>query len=178
MGLAVCTTVDTVFRVSSASRTLLAVALGLALGSAIGIGGYTFAYAKGAAYLHDDPAACANCHIMTEQYDGWRKSSHHAVATCNDCHTPAALVPKYLNKASNGFWHSFYFTTGTFPDPIRIRPANRQVTENACRNCHASLVESIETPHADSLQCLTCHNSVGHPEGSGNPELIHQEVER
>ncbi|AKQ64733.1 Cytochrome c nitrite reductase, small subunit NrfH [Myxococcus hansupus] len=115
------------FRVSSASRTFLAVVLGLALGAVIGIGGYTFAYAKGAAYLQDDPAACANCHIMTEQYDGWRKSSHHAVATCNDCHTPAAFVPKYLTKASNGFWHSFYFTTGTFPDPIRIRPSNRVV---------------------------------------------------
>ena len=172
------------FRVSSASRTFLTVVLGLALGAVIGIGGYTFTYAKGAAYLQDDPAACANCHIMTEQYDGWRKSSHHAVATCNDCHTPAAFVPKYLTKASNGFWHSFYFTTGTFPDPIRIRPSNRVVTETACRQCHATIVEAIETPPAghdtvaqqDALQCLTCHNSVGHPEGSGNPELIHQEM--
>ena len=166
-----------------ASRTLLAVVLGIALGAAIGIGGFTFSYAKGAAYLQDDPAACANCHVMSEQYDGWRKSSHHAVATCNDCHTPAALIPKYVTKASNGFWHSFYFTTGTFPDPIRIRPGNRVVTENACRKCHGTIVEAIETPPAgheqvadhERLQCLTCHNSVGHPEGSGNPELIRKE---
>jgi len=167
--------------VPSAPRTLLAVVLGIALGAAIGIGGFTFSYAKGAAYLQDDPAACANCHIMSEQYEGWRKSSHHAVATCNDCHTPAALIPKYVTKASNGFWHSFYFTTGTFPDPIRIRPGNRQVTESACRKCHSSIVEAIEAPtspdgqplaHAERTQCLTCHNSVGHPEGSGNPLLV------
>lgn len=169
-----------------ASRTLLAVVLGIALGTAVGIGGYTFSYAKGAAYLQDDPAACANCHVMNEQYDGWRKSSHHAVATCNDCHTPAGTLAKYYTKASNGFWHSFYFTTGTFPDPIRLRPHNRVVTENACRKCHDSIVEAIEAPtggarkvdHDAQTQCLTCHNSVGHPEGSGNPELIRKENQR
>lgn len=26
----------------------------------------------------------------------------------------------YLAKASNGFWHSLAFTTGTFPDPLQI----------------------------------------------------------
>ena len=41
------------------------------------------------------------------------RASHHAVATCNDCHTPHNLVGKYVVKARNGFWHSFYFTTGT-----------------------------------------------------------------
>ncbi|AGC47078.1 putative cytochrome c nitrite reductase small subunit NrfH [Myxococcus stipitatus DSM 14675] len=170
----------------SATRTFLFVFLGVALGVAVGLGGFTFVYAKGASYLQDDPAACANCHIMNEQYDGWRKSSHHAVATCNDCHTPPGLIPKYATKASNGFWHSYYFTTGTFPDPIRLRPGNRAVTERACRKCHGEIVEAIETPPAghaqvapgEALQCLTCHNSVGHPEGSGNPALIRQEISR
>jgi cytochrome c nitrite reductase small subunit len=167
--------------VLSLQGTALAAILGTALGAAIGIGGYTFVYAKGASYLQNDPAACANCHVMWEQYDGWRKSSHHAVATCNDCHTPPGTLAKYAVKASNGFWHSFYFTTGTFPDPIRIRPGNREVTEKACRKCHGTIVEAIEAPtspdgaplaHAEQTQCLTCHNSVGHPEGSGNPTLV------
>ncbi|MBE2216221.1 MAG: NapC/NirT family cytochrome c, partial [Opitutaceae bacterium] len=57
------------------------------LGAALGICGYTFIYAKGYSYLVNDPAACANCHVMEEQYSGWMKSSHRAVATCNDCHT-------------------------------------------------------------------------------------------
>src|SRR2546425_8848908 len=30
------------------------------------------------------------------------------------CHTPASLIPKYAVKASNGFWHSFAFTSGRF----------------------------------------------------------------
>jgi cytochrome c nitrite reductase small subunit len=148
-------------------RTALALTLGGALGLSIGIGGYTFGYAKGYSYLTNDPAACANCHIMNEQYDGWLKSSHHSVATCNDCHTPPGLIPKYVTKASNGFWHSFYFTTGTFPDPIRIRPKNRGVTEAACRKCHAELTENIEPHRGAATECLRCHNSVGHPEGLG-----------
>jgi len=82
-------------------RYLPALVVGTALGLIAGIGGYTFVYAKGASYLTNDPAACANCHVMNEQYDAWLKSSHHAVAVCNDCHTPHALVPKYTTKGLN-----------------------------------------------------------------------------
>ena len=64
-------------------RTIQGILLGVIIGVAVGIGVYTFAYAKGWSYLTDDPAACANCHVMREQYDGWLKSSHRAVATCN-----------------------------------------------------------------------------------------------
>ena len=103
------------------SRLLFAIAV-LVLGAALGLGSYTFAYAQGWAYMTDDPRACANCHVMNEQYDGWIKSSHRSVAVCNDCHVPHSLVAKYATKASNGFWHSYYFTTGTFPEPIRALP--------------------------------------------------------
>ena len=143
-----------------AARILLGVSLGLATG----VGAYTFVYAKGASYLTNDPAACANCHIMQEYYDGWLKSSHRSVAVCNDCHTPAGLVPKYAVKASNGFWHSFAFTTGWHPDPLRIKPHNRKVTEQACRKCHLDIVQAIEAPHRENaeLSCIACHNSPGH----------------
>lgn len=144
------------------------------LGTAAGIGAYTFVYAHGASYLTNDPRACANCHIMTEHFDAWVKSSHRAVATCNDCHTPKGLIPKYLTKASNGFWHSFAFTTGRFPDPLRIKPANHAITEHACRKCHTELTGSIDAaawhesgPSADEpelapLECTRCHRYVGH----------------
>ena len=33
------------------------------VGLAAGLGGYTFAYAKGWSYLTNDPRACANCHV-------------------------------------------------------------------------------------------------------------------
>jgi cytochrome c nitrite reductase small subunit len=131
--------------------------IGLALGVAAGIGAYTFLYAKGAAYLSNNPATCANCHIMNDQYEGWLKSSHRAVATCNDCHTPSSFIPKYLNKASNGFWHSFAFTTGRFHEPIQIKAHNREITDSACRKCHQEIAEAIH-----GRDCLRCHHSVGH----------------
>ena len=146
------------------SPTLARWVLGIAIGLAAGVGGYTFFYAKGGSYLTNNPGACANCHIMQEHYDAWIKSSHHTVATCNDCHTPPGLVAKYATKASNGFWHSLAFTSGRFPDPLRIKPHNRDITEQACRKCHSEIVEAIEAPHADSPQtsCVRCHTSVGH----------------
>ena len=134
------------------------------MGFALGVGAYTFVYAKGGSYLTNDPAACANCHIMSEHYSAWIKSSHRAVAVCNDCHTPAGLLPKYLTKASNGFWHSFAFTTGRFPEPLRSKPHNRAITEAACQKCHQDIVQAIEGPHQAStpLSCVRCHASVGH----------------
>ena len=97
-----------------ASHTSIVI-VAVVLGAALGLGSYTFAYARGWAYMTDDPRACANCHVMNEQYDGWIKSSHRSVAVCNDCHVPHALVAKYATKASNGFWHSYYFTTRHVP---------------------------------------------------------------
>jgi cytochrome c nitrite reductase small subunit len=148
------------------SRTFFAaLAFSGALGLAAGVGGFTFLYAKGGSYLTNNPSACANCHIMQEQYDGWLKSSHRAVAVCNDCHTPQGPIDKYAAKASNGFWHSYGFTTGDFPEPIRIKPRNREIVEAACRKCHADLAQAIEGPHAAAspLACVRCHASVGHP---------------
>jgi cytochrome c nitrite reductase small subunit len=137
-----------------------------AMGIAAAIGGYTFIYARGASYLTNNPEACANCHVMQEQYSGWLKGSHRSVAVCNDCHTPPGLIPKYMTKAENGFRHSFAFTTGWFPDQIRIVPRDREVTERACRKCHEPIVVAIEGPHGEAgrLRCLRCHRSVGHME--------------
>lgn len=145
-------------------RGIEALVLGTAIGVAVGIGGYTFVYARGAAYLTDNPAACANCHIMRAYYDAWITSSHRAVAVCNDCHAPPGVVAKYATKASNGFWHSLAFTTGRFPEPLRITPNNREITENACRGCHQDIVQAIEASHqlSGTLLCLRCHSSVGH----------------
>ncbi len=141
------------------------IALAVAFGVAAGVGGFTFFYARGASYLTNDPRACANCHVMHEQFDAWVKSSHRAVAVCNDCHTPPGLAPKYAVKAANGFLHSLAFTTGRFPDPLRIRPFNRAVVERACRKCHADVVTAMEgsLPAAEPLSCVRCHGAVGHP---------------
>ena len=147
-------------------RTIQGILLGITLGAAIGVGAYTFAYAKGWSYLTDNPEACANCHIMRGEFDAWLKSSHRSVATCNSCHTPANFIGKYKTKATNGFWHSFYFTTGLYEDNIQIRPHSKEITEQACRHCHEEIVGAIEATHPPTtdaqLECLRCHRTVGH----------------
>lgn len=146
------------------------------IGMAIGIGGFTFVYAEGYSYLTNDPGACANCHVMESQYASWMKSSHRSVAVCNDCHTPHDPIGKYSTKARNGFWHSYYFTTGDFHEPIQATPRSREIAESACRDCHGSitrtLVHAEEVPDfregggvADgdgALVCTRCHQDVGH----------------
>jgi len=134
------------------------------VGASAGLAAFTFVYARGASYLGNDAAACANCHVMRGQLDGWVKSSHRHFAACNDCHTPPGLVAKYGTKALNGFFHSLAFTTGRFPEPIRITERNRRVTERACRGCHAAIVEAIDTAARGQTSCLACHPGVGHAE--------------
>ena len=151
----------------------------LLLGVALGLAGYTFAYAKGWSYMTDDARACANCHVMNEQYDGWLKASHRSVAVCNDCHVPHDLIGKYATKARNGFWHSYYCTTGGFHEPIQVTARSRVIADANCQRCHEAVVQAMGTPaHAGSAEvsCSRCHGSVGHMELSatnlpGGPEV-------
>ena len=152
---------------------------GALTGLFLGLGAYTFLYAKGYSYLTNNPAACANCHVMQAQYEAWLKSSHRIAATCNDCHTPHNLIGKYAVKANNGFWHSFYFTTGWYPDTIEITKFDHKVVENACRRCHESITAAIDGNvvhgNAQGLECTRCHSSVGHSESAasaGRPMLV------
>ena len=148
------------------ARVLKGAVVGVTLGAALGVGGYTFLYARGASYFTNNPQACANCHVMQPYYDGWIKSSHRAVAVCNDCHAPHDnVVHKYWVKGDNGFWHSLKFTTGKFPDNIQMREVNRRVTENACLHCHQQIVDAITpSPHSkeNMTSCIRCHGGVGH----------------
>lgn len=142
-------------------KAILAILIGLLAG----IGGYTLYYAKGLSYLSNDPRACVNCHIMREQYDGWQKASHHAHATCNDCHVPHDPVGKWLTKASNGYHHSEGFTLQNFHEPIQIKAASSKVLQDNCIYCHKDFVREI-TAHRvageDSFNCVRCHDNVGH----------------
>ncbi len=130
----------------------------------IGLGTFTFGYGGGAAYLSDDPAACANCHVMQAHFDGWQASSHHSVAVCNDCHLSPHPVGRWVVKADNGFFHSLAFTTNDFHEPIQIKPRNRRVTQAACLHCHAEFVHSLLPAQegGDMLNCVHCHTEVGH----------------
>lgn len=135
------------------------------LGMLLGLGLFTFWYARGASYFSNDPTACVNCHIMREQYDSWQHSSHHAVASCVDCHLPHEFPDKYLAKAENGFFHSAAFTLQNYPEPIHVSPKNARVLNHSCLHCHKELVHDLL--HLGSLRdeagsCVRCHPSVGH----------------
>jgi cytochrome c nitrite reductase small subunit len=127
--------------------------------------------------MTNDPQACANCHVMNEQYDGWIKSSHRSVAVCNDCHVPHNVVAKYATKASNGFWHSYYFTTGSFPEPIRALPASRAIAEVNCRRC-LTIVTAMGTPHTPALAHLVSAVTIRGPYATPRPTLRVREVNR
>ncbi len=151
-------------RRGAAAFPVLWIAAALVVGLSAGLGLFTFVYAQGASYLTNDPAACANCHVMNEQYSAWMKGSHANAAVCNDCHTPSGLLPKYWTKAQNGFFHSLAFTTGWFPDNIQIHGRNLEIARDSCMKCHAELTERMQATrgHREKINCIQCHNQVGH----------------
>lgn len=144
--------------------TGLVLALSAAVGAFLGVGMYTFVYAEGASYLSNDPRACVNCHIMRDEYQAWQHSSHHAFATCNDCHVPHDLLGKYLAKAKHGYAHSRAFTMQDFHEPIRITPSDLEIVHNNCRRCHEPLTAEINrSAHpGGASDCTHCHSGVGH----------------
>jgi cytochrome c nitrite reductase small subunit len=145
-------------------------ALVLLVGTVVGLGAFTFHYAEGTSYFGTDPRSCAHCHIMEPQFDAWQKASHHTVATCADCHLPAAGFEKLWAKAVNGYNHSKAFTLQDFPEPIRITPRNADILQANCLRCHQDLVHAQvagATTDLDAIRCVHCHRSVGHGEQTG-----------
>ena len=149
------------------SRLLL---LAAAAGTALGVCAFTFSYAEGLSYFSTDPKACANCHIMNDQYASWTKGPHHGDARCVDCHLPHDTVAKYLAKALNGYHHSKGFTLQDFHEPILIKPRNAEILQNNCLRCHGDLVHDALVAGAPGTQpaevedgrCVHCHRGVGH----------------
>ncbi len=140
----------------------------LLLGVPVGVGAFTFVYAKGFSYLSTDPRACVNCHVMNEQYDGWLKSGHRHVATCVECHLPHGGLAKWVAKADHGFRHSAAFTLQNFKELIEITARDRQMAQENCVRCHAGLVHDLlatTEPGRGSIDCLHCHRGAGHGAG-------------
>lgn len=166
--------------IRSGFATLGAGWLGLAvvLGVLAGVGGYTFEYAEGLSYFSTDPAACANCHIMQPQYDSWQKSSHHAVASCVDCHLPHTFFAKYIAKAENGYHHSKGFTFQDFHEPIMIKEKNAKILQANCIDCHQQMVHELvpaATTGPEAVSCVHCHQDVGHGPTAGMGGPFHPE---
>jgi len=145
------------------SKTLLVLAI--CIGVLLGLGTYTFDYAEGLSYLSNDPRACVNCHIMNDEYKGWTKGSHHAIATCNDCHLRHSFPEYYIDKTTNGWNHSKAFTLQDFHEPIMINEWNSRILQGNCLRCHGEFVHEIVAGNKtdiSSVKCVTCHMNVGH----------------
>jgi cytochrome c nitrite reductase small subunit len=159
----------------------IAIALAVSLGTAIGFGLYTFRYAKGLSYLKTDPKACANCHIMQRQYDGWQLASHHTAARCVDCHLPEKFFAKYYTKAENGYRHGKMFTLENFVEPIGLTKDAKTILLENCARCHADVTAEMAPGrgHQKASDCLHCHWTVGHGQRAalGGP-LKQEEIER
>ena len=134
-------------------------------GVAAGVALSAFVYAGGSAYLSDDPAACAACHEMQPQLDGWSRSVHRSAAGCNDCHVPPGTgAARWLAQAEHGVLRSLAVATGRFHEPIAASARGGAVTERACRSCHADVVDAIDPAPGPgrALACTRCHADVGH----------------
>jgi cytochrome c nitrite reductase small subunit len=135
------------------------------VGIVAGVGGFTFDYGEGLSYFSTDPRACANCHIMNDEFNSWTKGPHHGAAKCIDCHLPHDFIGKYMAKAENGYHHSKGFTLQDFHEPIMIKPKNSAILQESCLRCHEDFVHDIvrgSTTAEDAVQCVHCHRNVGH----------------
>lgn len=141
------------------------VILAAAVGATAGLGAFTFRYGEGLSYFSTDPRACANCHIMNDQYRSWSQGPHRAAAKCVECHLPHDFVAKYLAKADNGYRHSKGFTFLDFHEPIQITPRNAATLQENCVRCHEDFVHEIVRGgprRAEPSQCVHCHRGAGH----------------
>ena len=142
------------------------------VGILAGLGGATAHKARAFSYMSSAPEVCVNCHIMEPQYEGWQKSSHHAVAACVDCHLPHDFVGKWTMKALNGWHHGSAFTLQDFHEPIMIKEMNAGILQQNCERCHEALVHDQYATrdlakHGSGMQCTHCHQHVGHGQRAG-----------
>jgi cytochrome c nitrite reductase small subunit len=117
------------------------------------------------AYLGNNPATCNNCHVMDAVYESWYHGSHRSWASCGDCHTPHALIPKYVTKGLSGYNHVTVFTSGNIPIAIRAKQDSLEIVQENCVRCHLEAVESTFEVAMDSERyCFDCHRFVSHGE--------------
>ncbi|HOX43973.1 MAG TPA: cytochrome c nitrite reductase small subunit [Myxococcota bacterium] len=130
-------------------------------GVAAGLGLWTARMANAAAYLSDDPAACINCHVMTDAYASWERGSHGRATVCNDCHVPHTNpIAMAAFKARDGMRHATLFTLRLEPQVLELSAAARHVVQGNCLRCHAEMFGAIRLAGVDERPCWTCHHNV------------------
>lgn len=121
------------------------------------------------AYLGNNPATCNNCHVMDNVYEGWYHAGHTEWTTCNDCHTPHALIPKFFVKALSGYHHVTTFMFKDIPVAIRAKESSRHVIQENCVRCHQDTIDNLNwnveyAGEASDRYCYECHRNIAHGE--------------
>ena len=136
-----------------------------ALGAFVGLSLVVAHISRAASYLTDSPEACVNCHVMTNAYLTWQRSSDATLTTCGDCHVPQDnILSHYLYKARDGAWHTTAFTLRLEPQVLRLSKKAIPVIEANCRRCHDHELHrvSLAAPDEQGQRCWDCHRAVPH----------------
>ncbi len=134
--------------------------------------------------------ACGGCHIMqpmitdmvdpasdslaARHYRGPAASGHE----CYSCHSGYGFSGALAAKLE-GYRHLVRYTTGLYPEPVRIRG---HFDSASCRGCHEGtrVFEAVNSHHIvrdaamePATSCLNCHG-LAHPSGAertpGHPD--------
>lgn len=135
------------------------------LGVAAGMGLLLVHVSRATSYLSDSPGTCINCHVMTDAYISWQRSSHGRETTCNDCHVPHTSIPReYAFKAQDGLRHAAIFTLRTEPQSICLSGGAKPVVQENCVRCHEQRVAEVAAcrHRPGDLRCWDCHRDVPH----------------
>lgn len=131
------------------------------VGVAVGLAIVIAQISNAASYASDSPAACINCHVMTDAYVSWQRGSHGHVAVCTDCHVPHANpVAKLGFKGADGLKHSAVFTMRTEPQVLRLSETARPVVQANCLRCHASQMGMVRLAGPEERTCWDCHHNI------------------
>jgi len=106
------------------------VVLAVAIGLTVGIGGFTFVYARGASYFTNAirrPAPTVTSCAITSRAGSPAAIAPSQSATTATCRTTSsASTPR---RPFNGFWHSFAFTMGGATDAVALRDGRAAATK-------------------------------------------------
>jgi cytochrome c nitrite reductase small subunit len=152
--------VEAVVSLSGLSRKRQ-VAVYILVGVAIGLGIVVARIANAVSYLSDEPAACINCHVMTDAYASWQRGSHARVANCVDCHVPHTnVVAKFAFKGMDGTKHAYVFTMRQEPQTLVLSETAAPAIQSNCVRCHINRFQMIRLADASERRCWSCHTNV------------------
>jgi nitrate/TMAO reductase-like tetraheme cytochrome c subunit len=114
--------------------------------------------------LSTQPRFCSSCHLMRNDYNAWRDSTHKE-ADCWSCHRQSNLLGLVTSQFS-----LFRMITSNITQ-LYEKPVVAQVSDSACLDCHKKIKKKITVRNGIKVshkelspekRCTECHNTVAH----------------